>query len=244
MSGGNIRDLWTRKLSEALRNWCDRNGYRTRNVLAQELSIRRSIWESIIIGKSVASDVEIYARIFLKTGLPEANPTTVPDHSKVLPRDGRRIFIHRAWTQEQFENWKKRQSRASQPLVAAVAAGSQREEKKEVLPSALPPSSPTTAGGILDAFIERFADQVSQRVAERLGERSTIQQPLELRFLAVQLANHLKSYLNAGPEQRDELIRKYQTELREVWTALHPLMLPPDQREQSIRMTREVGSGR
>lgn len=89
---------WANALSIALKVWCDNNGYKPRITLASELGITRNAWDHITRGDTIIGDTDpdIYARIYQKTLLPEADPRKIPSKA-----DG----TVRRWPPEVLETW-------------------------------------------------------------------------------------------------------------------------------------------
>lgn len=105
---------WAQSLKETLRVWLAANGYANSMVLARELEVPAKKWSHLIAGNAI-SRTEIYAKIFRRTGLPEADPRGIPPQ-----RDG----VRRAWTPQQYQHWLSKQSSKAPPTaVAKPAAG-------------------------------------------------------------------------------------------------------------------------
>lgn len=115
---------WAEELAEMLKLWCDENGFEVRTMFAREIGLPTHAWQTLLSGRSYTNP-EIYAKIFVKTGLSEADPRTLPPRTRFIPSTKKLIDMPRAWTEEQFELWKKDEKTASlgkkKPYVQAVA---------------------------------------------------------------------------------------------------------------------------
>lgn len=100
MGGKNSGAPWARTLGSALKEWCDRNGYKPRNLLGHELGIDHNTWDHLTRGDTIIGDTypDIYARIFQHTLLPEADPRKIPS------KDNGTV---RRWPPEILEVWWK-----------------------------------------------------------------------------------------------------------------------------------------
>lgn len=116
MTDSAKRDPWAVALSEALRKWCIENGYVPVNRLAHELGIVEHRWQLIIGGKGIAEgggkrgekkDETIYARLYLRTGLPECDPRTIPPRKSYVPKTGSYVDRVRAWTDGQLASYRE-----------------------------------------------------------------------------------------------------------------------------------------
>lgn len=93
---------WAKELSNALKAWCKEEGV-VPSELAKILGIRQTIWYSIISGRSMSSDVENYAKVYLWTSLTQADPRNVPAQKLTGVLKGN--TKPRAWTGKQFDQW-------------------------------------------------------------------------------------------------------------------------------------------
>lgn len=93
---------WAMELAKALKAWCKTEGI-VPSKLAKILGIREGIWYSIISGRSMASDALNYAKVYLWTGLAQADPRKVPPQKLVGVLIGKTKV--RAWTEATFNTW-------------------------------------------------------------------------------------------------------------------------------------------
>jgi len=103
-SGSNVSKEWAQLLAISLDDWCKENGMIPKTVLRDELGIKEGVWKHITAGNSI-TNAGIYARIFKRTDLPEADPRTIPPRGIRTPRTGRITHKARAMTEEEWQTW-------------------------------------------------------------------------------------------------------------------------------------------
>jgi len=96
---------WAENFAEAMKDWCDNNGYKTRTLFARQIGLSASAWGGLLSGTHYTNP-EVYAKIYLITGLKEADPTTLPPRRMYIP--GKKVYeyIPRAWTTEELDAYK------------------------------------------------------------------------------------------------------------------------------------------
>jgi len=103
------RREWLKNLAEALKKWCDENGYKPRGKLVSEIEdLSMGKLHHLLKGDSMIEDPEdspaLYARIHVRTGLEEADPRTVPPRF-YRPKAGKRIEKKKSWTTQEYRAW-------------------------------------------------------------------------------------------------------------------------------------------
>jgi len=101
--------VWAKDLADVLKRWCEVHGYDVQKRLAEELSIPIAAWERIMRGRSVIgkADPQAYAKIYIRTGLPEADPRGIPPRAKKIPvgEGMKSIEVSRAWSGDKYFAW-------------------------------------------------------------------------------------------------------------------------------------------
>lgn len=225
---------WPHSLSVALKKWCDDNDYANRTNLARDLKIKETSWHHIIRGDMIATDIEIYARIFVKTNLPEADPRTLPP----IYRFG--IEKPRAWSEAEFSRW----------LAAKAPTKSSKPVKR---PSSSSPSMVgLTVGALLGGRVEeivnalaaQLGDQVADVVVARLALETKLQadtqQQGDIGTFAKALLREFKRYMRGSSADRDALMKAHGRILQDLYSDLRKLTAPAAQREEAIDMQKGV----
>lgn len=226
------RAKWSNVLAEKLRKWCEFNGYIPRSKLADELGIPRDKWKHIIVGPGIGNDVAIYACLYLRTGLTEADPRMVPPRVRYAARKGHYYADRRAWADQEYENWKKDYqpppplTGSSKKTAKSTVPPAPKEMAQEVLPSngtgREPEAEPQTLGAFLDRFLAIQEERIASRVVEALRQEredgGDIGKQLDRVF------HSLVKYLDGTPEDRDRLMAQYgKTHISRVFSLLRDL---------------------
>jgi hypothetical protein len=105
--GKTEAERWAQSLSTALQRWCDTHGYEIRVYLADELAIPRTAWKRIVAGQAIVGEADptAYAKIYVRTGLAEADPRYIPPLLKKIPSAEEPVEVPRSWSPEEFEDW-------------------------------------------------------------------------------------------------------------------------------------------
>ncbi len=102
---------WAEKLAQALapwtNEWCEAHNL-TRKQLADKLGISIGKLGHILMGDTITSDIRVYAKLYVLTGLDEANPLFIPSNYRGP----------RSWTREEYTAWTK--SEDAQRLAALM----------------------------------------------------------------------------------------------------------------------------
>ena len=221
---------WALALAEALDEWCSRNGYREKSVLAKELGISPSVWGGISSGQTV-SKPEYYALIYWRTHLEEANPTKIPPRIRYIPRTGKKVEDPRAWTVNKLASWLKQR-------------GQHNDYDDKMLSKPLTSTSvvPTSVGQMVDQMITTIAQEaVRQALSATRQEKITVSTEHDISTVALALNKLLESYLTGTSEERDRLVAEHGQALGKLFSSLNPLLLARVERERSIRMRKELG---
>jgi hypothetical protein len=184
-------------ISDNLKEWLRRNGYRTYDRLARELGIKPANLGQLIRAEGYTSP-EIFASLFWRTGIPEFDPRLFPPRKHYLPKSDEVMWKPRAWTEEKYqaekEAWEQREH-LSEPSTPDDT--SERDESKDLSLAEVPvekvreeaiPSSPlpqrATVGGLIDSFIGILSQQIGKGIIEMVEESVSqeIQQVAETVF--------------------------------------------------------------
>src|SRR3989344_208144 len=169
---------WAQNLRRALQDWCKANGYEPWSRISDDLGITPRVWDSFRHGQAVVerADDTLYARIFLWTGLAEADPRSIP------PRRYKGItetLTIRAWEPRRFQNWLK--SKEAQELIAerqrkfpsVFTEPSFPASYEETETTSIPPVGPSSTAGMfvgawIDALVNLLGDQLARRIAPEI----------------------------------------------------------------------------
>lgn len=188
MADSAKRDPWAVALSEALRKWCRENGYVPVNRLAHELGIVEHRWQLIIGGKGIAEgggkrgekkDETIYARLYLRTGLTQADPRTIPSRKSYVPKTKSHVDRVRAWTDGQLASY--RETAEAKGVLALAKEKGEADSTKASTPLALEKEQKPSLGALDLAIlgIVRLAiDEANKPLADLLEEIKELLQRL------------------------------------------------------------------
>lgn len=242
---------WAVRLSEALKQWCPRNGYLPMNRLAAELDIPPGVWTNISAGASIAENTTIYARLFLLTHLPEADPRTIPPRKQFIPKSRMYIDHVRAWTEEEWQDWLTPQSSAKETTPAPA------DEESTSPPSPPPTYSPDlTVGGILgqgvDTLLTRIAEQIGSQVASIVSRELTHEEPQTppptprewtVRELLTELYYQLEPYkTRSRADMEKELGKQTLQDIGVLLNLLNILTLSDTKRQEALRLGKEFNA--
>lgn len=264
-------NLWLTKFAEALEAWIIDNHYKSKAELAKELNIPLTQWGDLASGRHISNKGH-YAKIYHRTGLSEADPRRIPAKKQYHP-SGSFYDVPRAMTEEEWQEWLKAEENqiardmvkpgiaSSQtkvlrrPSVAAklpeTTVQSQAKTKIPIIVESMLPTIGSIFGVNVDRFVEVIARQIGQVIAEdvgrQLGRQIALQnvktQDSDISRIARQLAGLLKSYLEAEKKDRDLLIAQYGQDLASLLSILDPLLLNPEQRENALRLRKQLKGG-
>lgn len=113
---------WSRALSLALKAWLRKEGYTPAKRLATELGIDSSTWGRIASGSGITQKKEVYAKIFARTGLREADPRSVPPIVITLPRGGETIRSI-SMEESEFQEWMDKEGKKYFPSEFSSPVG-------------------------------------------------------------------------------------------------------------------------
>lgn len=199
------KQKWAVNLAQALQKWCDEHGYKPRSGFGRELKIPQTQWQHIISGSMISGDPAIYARIFVKTGLSEANPCRIPPRNVKLPRGGSAEVI-RAWNNDQLQEWlQKNQQEVPGPErgqvtekgVQAAVSSARKAETRTAIPQATKPAEERpriSTGGLMGRFIDSLVDSIGEQIGRRAAS-------IIVEEVKSQLLPELHAVLNRQPRQ-------------------------------------------
>lgn len=230
---GENRKQWSQAFASALRNWCRDNGYTSFSKLKAELGIPDGSWKHLLDNRGgVVGDVTVYARLYVRTGLPEMDPRTIPPRVRYAARVGRYSEGKRVCTDQEYEKWRK----GYQPPPTLVEG---EPPPDEVIPFTAvvrqPKAEPQTVGALVDRFLANSEERIARRVVEML--RQDREESGDIGELADRLFRALEKYLDGTPEDRDRLMAKFgKTHLSRVFSVLRDLS--SEDRETVLQLNR------
>lgn len=247
---------WAVQLAGSLKRWSEENGYQYLNSLAEELQILPTTWKHMAAGDMIANDVTIYARIYLRTGLPEADPRSIPPRLNFDVKEKKYSEIPRAWSEEQYQIWlsgqgKRETGGKENPTLQTVSEKSvtKRPKTQGSTPKpmiAVEPKVELTPGRMVDNLIEALGREIGRSVAEELKGILLPRQPETgvsggITSQADALLKGLNLYLNGTPADRDQLTAKHGKVLGPLYVALKLLVLSGGEREKAIEEQKRLG---
>lgn len=219
---------WAKSLAAALKTWLRQKGYKSGSVLADELKIRRTVWSHIQGGNAI-SPPEIYAAIFLRTRLSEANPCSLPPRWAATPEHAS-VRKERAWTLSQWQMWVKKHGHATSPVPSAVSAlGGYRQ-----------------AGGAGEVTLTTFFAELQalRRAVESLTAILKPGQvaPDEIETLALRLKAHLDRAVASTSADRDRFQSEHGETVKLLLSLADALTISDRaERERAVARIREFG---
>lgn len=246
-------DTFATALSDSLKQWVQENGIKYGTNLGDELNVKRTVWGSLYHGMAVASNTEIYAKLFLRTRLPEADPRKIPDRQLFTPK-GKAISLPRNWSETEWLRFLVDQHINPSTLPAYMQPKGQIDEiqvvRKETKPTS-PRSSeqaslPPTLGAFVDEFVSKLAAQISAQI-QLPGSIATASSPQfsaggDISDVLKQFESILQKLWDSSPDDRDNFFDQYGVYLGNIRFLLEPLTLPSDKREASIKGTKEMNT--
>lgn len=241
-----VSDVWAEGLSEALEKWCKRNGYSPRTTLCQELDIPKEAWGRISSGANVVTDIELYARLFLKTRLSESDPRTVP----ARPR-GNIADKLRAWSTKEYQDWLDSLDENPPGWYKrmhgdeyAVVQNHKTNEKVEEMATVRPIQKDSPSLGFFDTLIESMIEKAAERGAQKALQemsRNSASSKDVIGSMINKLYNEAFKKLNGTVEERDELYDNHGTAmLRLINQLLLLTRQPSEERERYIQLDEEI----
>lgn len=117
---------WAETLRDELREWLNANGYGTGMQPAtdfmDQLEIPYRVWQGIVSPTKPnisISNMEVYARLFVRTCLASADPRTIPPMPKKLPGNRGFTTVEVAWSEEQWQRWVDSNTAETHPTPTA-----------------------------------------------------------------------------------------------------------------------------
>ncbi|MEK7611592.1 MAG: hypothetical protein AAB486_04450 [Patescibacteria group bacterium] len=216
---------WAKALHVALKKWLRANDYISGAQLAKELGIGFTTWSHIQSGGSL-SLAENYARIYLRTGLAEADPRKIPSRVRAFPNRAPKTEA-RAWTGGQYQAWLEKnraKHRASAPVLPTVTA--------------LGGYQPTEADGIEVTFATFFAGLQALMIRLQPGHAD----PNDLETLVARLKEHFDRAISGTAIDRDRFQTEYGEAVKQLLNMADALTLPDrEERENAVLRIKEFG---
>lgn len=235
-------DTFLQALSVAIKRYAQKSGYRHANQMAAEVDINRSSWDHLAAAQNPIP-TELYARIFHRFGIPEADPRLVPlEHRK-------RAF--QPWTEDRWQRWlreegpKYKQGAVAeiQPAPASPPAPPTEVKKppSRLLEGPLPPTK-----SMAEAVLEQLADLVADRLAVR-GQTFPQPEPARLEtagdigYHADALYKALVKVKDGSVADRNRAYEEYRFELGRLLPLIEALVESKEKdREQAFSRVMEV----
>lgn len=216
---------WRQALASALKGWLGRSTYDSPTAFARDNGIEESTLRRILRAENVPG-AETCAKIFLTTGLDEADPRKIPDLIRVSPR-GAKGYHTRAWTEAQYQSWLKKQSVKGANERTAAATGF---------------VSGTTPGTAFDAlFFELQATRTTVEKLTKLLQPATADLA-EVDLLAQKLRQHLDKAILGNAADRDRFQSRYGETLSTLLSEVDALTRTErEDRERAAARVREMG---
>lgn len=231
-----VQERWKKKLSRALKNWCEAEGYERPSILADELNIEITAWQRISSSRSIIQDIAVYAKIFLYTDLSEADPQKIPPRIYTMP--GKFASEKKlAWSRGEYRKWLR--TKVARELL----------EKKKVrwltpeLQQKLPDTAGSIIGNIIDQLIGLLSDQISFELLASLKKELSISGTKDtVSDLSSRLLAALDPYMNGTSQDRDRLVSEHKEAMANLLIALDVLTQGSKKREQSLKTYKRGGT--
>lgn len=241
-----VEKTWKENVARLIENWRTQHGYATKDDFAAALGIGSSVYTTISLAQSV-SGKDVYARMYLLTGIETLHPMQIPASYKKIPRG----YAHyeRKMTQQEWDAWLeehkdmfRRPQLTSEFAVASVPVSQPPAIQPQVQaqPNNLQPIVQTN--GLtqqIESLLTTFSATVAEHVAQKLkAQGHPVLQDISQADIP-QLIQHfeafLKRYVAGSAQDRDWLFRTYGG----VLAAMQPLLdiLTTGDEEDRIRKT-------
>jgi len=256
-------DSWAQELALNLKIWAKKRGVSPFNAIAATLEIPKPAWSRISAGVSIVNDTEIYARIYLHTGLQQADPRTVPPRPYLTPSGrGRQT---RAWTEDEWQDWIKKksveprsrrtESRPKKTRPVPIIPKPRQEVERIVVGAGI---FSTALDGLVNSVVENIATSAASRVVREVDRllderfsspskpsaknRSSFQasDAKNVGQLADLLSDALEATRSGSVEDRNRLVEKYGRSLGRLWAYIEAYVNKDEVREERLRQIREV----
>lgn len=217
---------WRLALASALKEWLGRSTYDSPTAFARDNGIEESTLRRILRAENVPG-AAICAKICLATNLGEADPTKIPGQTIKSPRGPKGVH-KRSWTDEEYRNWLKKQSKPKQTVLVT-------------LPSSGPIHGATEVGTVVRLFFNQMQALTEElrKTNERLGKHGTDKTVTEL---TDELLSHLTEAINGSPSDRDRFQKAYGEGLVTLLQAVDALTRTDrGERERASERVREMG---
>jgi hypothetical protein len=214
---------WADELSKALKAWCKEEGIAP-SKLAKILDISEGAWYSITSGRSMSADITNYAKVYLWTGLFQADPRKVPQQRLGGALRGRTSV--RAWTETEFSTWLSHS--VAQKLLKAKTQSGDTPKLPETGTGV--PTSVIEALGRLVPLLQYFAKMVAKEVASLLSDQANSGHSAEV------LLSSIEKVLAGSVADRDSWFEKNKFVLVELLPLLEAMTLPSEAREKRLQL--------
>jgi hypothetical protein len=211
---GNQREKnpWAEKFAAALRQWLTENRMSGAD-LARQLGILYQQWNSATSGSRITVP-DFYARVYCYTGIPEADPRTMP-----ILRRGRQTPVVRALSEEAWQEWMSMYGQscgADSDLAVAIATDDIAQDIVEDWPEMHKGNGGGADTAQLDALFSDF-------------DALKFQQTLLL------LKRQLRTVLMATPAQQNQLLETFGSQLGKLYSLLGVLTIEdPEDRKIAL----------
>lgn len=181
----DVRKEWASALSKSLKRWMHSSEFWTTTALAIALDVPHRQMRSILSGKTISRTTEYYARVFIRTGLPEADPRKIPDRLQKMPHSPATL-IKVAWTDEAYVTWLQQEGKKYLAVEAPTYPPEEvpQGESKHMQPSeihakvdevSLSGQGPPGESGFLEDMLGVITSHVSRKIPPGLTEQQTTQ---------------------------------------------------------------------
>lgn len=235
---------WAEKLANAIKPWCDNNGYPVRTQFSNKMGFKVHQWASILGGRTYQDDVSVYAKIYVVTDLEEANPTTIPPKIGTVPRTGVHYPVKRKWEPEELEAWKKSPEgrhfiNSVRPMVlnnTDIPTSIELVEIAEKSTSdnenfSLSPLARLIAGELkpdILAIFDRFVSEQSGKIY--VGAKA----PVDIRTAIQTLVKELQKVANQGTSSSTQFANMYGQILSELFPLVEGFSIPSEKAREEF----------
>lgn len=147
---------WKTNVAKALKKWARENGLKYTSQVAEGTSVPQKTFHHVVSGNTI-TEAKYYAALYLKTGLPELDPRTLPPRKRITR--GKVHMERRAFTEDEWQNWLKKHSGQNAPRTI-------QPSQKEPLSFQ---QTEATVGNLLDMMLSRLSQQIARSVQEQLS---------------------------------------------------------------------------
>ena len=156
---------WARLFARSLDEWCKSNGVVPKLILKDQLGIPTSAWERISSGNGITDKVW-YACVYYRTGVPEADPRTIPPRAFAMP-NGNIVTKGRAMTEGEWQEWLRNHVLEADSRPPPIQPPPAEVERNNALPLAVAKGKDREYRHVLQRRFDALFEQVMSEVIPR-----------------------------------------------------------------------------